>query len=94
MPHSILQSPAWVSLDNYKNCRLIIDNCALFDIVLSRNEILGVLEFESEQCVPRNEDTVASIISDIEQKFPKVMKKHFLSNEIAQNAKLNVPAEF
>ncbi len=40
--------PAWVTLDNYKNCKLIIDNCAPYDIVLPRNEILGVLEFESE----------------------------------------------
>ncbi len=40
--------PVWVSLDNYKNCKIIIDNCAPYDIVLPRNEILGVLEFESE----------------------------------------------
>jgi hypothetical protein len=74
--------PAWVKLDNYKNCKLIIDNCAPYDIVLPRNEILGILEFESEQCQPLNEDTVASIILDIEQKFPKVPKKHFSRAEI------------
>jgi hypothetical protein len=26
--------PEWVSLDSYKNCKLIVDNCALYDIVL------------------------------------------------------------
>jgi hypothetical protein len=61
--------------------------------VLPRNEILGVLEFESEQCLPLNEDTVASIISNIEQKFPKVPKKHFSSAETEQKANLNVPEE-
>jgi hypothetical protein len=66
--------PAWVSLDTYKNCKIIIDNCAPYDIVLHRNEILRVLEFEPEQCLPLNEDTVALIISNIEQKFPKVTK--------------------
>ncbi len=35
--------PAWVSLDKYKNCKIIIDNCAQLDIVLPRKEILGVL---------------------------------------------------
>ncbi len=69
--------PACVTLDNYKNCKLIIDNCAPYDIVLPQNEILGVLEFESEQCLPLNEDTVASIISNIEHKFPKVPKNIF-----------------
>ena len=82
-----------MTLDNYKNCKLIIDNCAPYDIVLPRNEILGILEFESEQCQPLNEDTVASIISDIEMKFPKVPKKHFSCAEIEQKANLNVPAE-
>jgi hypothetical protein len=37
------------------------------------------------------EDTVASIISSIEQKFPKVTKKHFSQDKIAQKAHLNVP---
>jgi hypothetical protein len=81
---TISRMPAWVTLDNYKNCWLIIDNCALYDIVLPRNEILGVLEFEAEECLPLNEDTVASIISNIAQKFPKVNKKHFSHDEIAQ----------
>ncbi len=85
--------PAWVTLDNYKNCKLIIDNCAPYDISIPRNEVLGVLEFESEQCVPLNEDTVASIIADIEQKFPKVPKKHFSHDDIAKKANLNVPPE-
>ncbi len=82
--------PAWVTLDNYKNCKLIIDNCPLYYIVLPRNEILGMLEFESEQCLPLNEDTVASIISNIEHKFLKVPKKHFSGAEIEQKAHLNV----
>jgi len=83
--------PTWVSLDSYKNCKIIIDNCAPYDIVLPRNEILGVFEFEPEQCLPLNEDTVASIISNIEQKFLKVTKKHFSCDEIAQKAHMNVP---
>jgi hypothetical protein len=86
--------PAWVSLDSYKNCKIIIDNCAPYDIVLPRNEILGVLEFESEHCLPFNEDTVASIISNIEQKFPKVTKEHFSHEEIAQKTHLNVLEEY
>jgi hypothetical protein len=45
---TILGMPAWVTLDTYKNCKLIIDNCAPYDIVLPRNEILVILEFESE----------------------------------------------
>jgi hypothetical protein len=85
--------PAWVTFDNYKNCKLILDNCAPYDIVLPRNKILGVLEFEAEPCMPLNEETVAPIISNIEEKFPKGQKKHFSCAEIEQKANLNVPQE-
>jgi len=86
--------PAWVSLDSYKNCKLIIDNCAPYDIVLPRNEIMGVLEFETDQCLPLTEETVCDIISRIKQKFPKVNKKQFSREEIAQKAHLNVPDQY
>jgi hypothetical protein len=86
--------PAWVSLDSYKNCKVIIDNCAPYNIVLPRNEILGVLEFETEQCLPLTEETVSNIISSNKQNFPKVNKKHFSHEEIAQKAHLNVPDQY
>jgi hypothetical protein len=86
--------PAWVSLDSYKNCKIIVDNCAPYDIVLPRNEILGVLEFEMDQCLPLNEKTVSDIISSIKQKFPKVNKKKFSLEEIAQKTHLNVPDQY
>ena len=66
--------PAWVSMDKYKNCKIIVDNCAPYNVVLPRNKILGILEFENEQCMPLNEDAISSIITNIEQKFPKVPK--------------------
>jgi len=86
--------PAWVTLDDYRNCKLIIDNCAPFDIVLPQNEILGVLEFEAEHCLPLHEDTVASIISNIEQKFPIVTKKNYTCDKIVKKAHLNMPNEY
>jgi hypothetical protein len=46
---TISRMPVWVSLDSDKNCKIIIDNFAPYDIVLPRNEILVVLEFEQEQ---------------------------------------------
>jgi hypothetical protein len=36
---TIADMPAWVTLDKYKNCRMLI---APFDITLARNEVLGV----------------------------------------------------
>jgi hypothetical protein len=36
---TIADMPAWVTLDKYKNCKMII---APYDVTLARNEVLGV----------------------------------------------------
>jgi hypothetical protein len=74
---TIAGMPSWVKLDKYKNCKLVIDNCAPFDITLARNEVLGVFEFKQEPCIPLTESTISAVISDIHSKFPKVPKKKF-----------------
>jgi hypothetical protein len=74
--------PALVTLDKYKNCKLVIDNCAPYDIVLARNEVLGVLEFEPDECIPLNEQAISALISDIHQKFPKVKKDNLLVQKL------------
>jgi hypothetical protein len=56
---------AWVMVEKYKNCKVVFDNCAPFDISIVRNELLGVLEFEQEPCLPLTESTIASVIADI-----------------------------
>jgi len=86
--------PAWVTLDKYKNCKMVIGNCLPYNIVIVRNKVLGVLEFEPDDCIPMTENSIAAIISDIQQKFPKVPKKQFTRVEIEQRAKLQVPAEY
>jgi hypothetical protein len=86
--------PAWVTIDKFKNCKMVIDNCAPYNIVIARNKVLGLLEFETDECIPMTENSIASIISDIQQKFPKAPKKQFSQIEIEERAKLQVPDEF
>ncbi len=73
---------------------MVIDNCAPYDVVIARNEILGVLEFEPEECIPMTENSISAIIAEIHQKFPKVPKKQFTRHEIEQKAQLQVPNEY
>ncbi len=86
--------PALVTLDKYKNCKLVIDNCAPYKITLARNEVLGVLEFEPDKCIPLNERTISALISNIADQLPKVPKKKFTRDEIEQKANLKVPAQY
>jgi hypothetical protein len=73
---------------------MVIDNCAPYNIVIARNKVLGILEFKPDNCIPMTENSIASIISNIQQKFPKVPKKHFTQLKIEQRAKLQVPTEY
>jgi transposase InsO family protein len=86
--------PALVTLDKYKHCKLVIDNCAPYEITLARNDVLGVLEFEPDKCIPLNEKTISALISDIHDQLPKVPKKKFTRAEIEQKANLKVPAQY
>jgi hypothetical protein len=72
---------------------MVINNCAPYNIVIARNEVLGILEFEPDDCIPMNEHLISVIISEIQQKFPKVPKKKFTRAEIEQKANMQVPIE-
>jgi len=91
---TIAGMPALVTLDSYKHCKLVINNCAPYKITLARNEVLGVLEFEPDKCIPLNEKTISALISDIHEQLPKVPKKRLTRSEIEQKANLKVPSEF
>jgi hypothetical protein len=86
--------PAWVTLDKNKNCNMVIDNCAPFDITLARNEVLGVSEFKQEPRIPLTESTIAVIIQVIHKKFQKVPTKRFSLEEIEKKANLQVPIKY
>ncbi len=86
--------PALVTLDKYKHCKLVIDNCATYEINLARNEVQGVLEFKPDKFIPLNEKTISALISDMHGQLPKVPKKRFTCTEIEQKANLKVPVQY
>jgi hypothetical protein len=74
--------PALVTLDKYKHCKLVIDNCAPYKITLARNEVLGVLEFEPDKCIPLNETTISALISDYTDNYQKCPKRNSLMTKL------------
>ncbi len=78
--------PAIGSVDKNNNCKLVIDNCAPYDVDIDRNDIKGLTEQ-----LQLLED---SVISAIDSKLPKVPQKKLSKDEIATNSHLNVPNEY
>jgi len=86
--------PAIVSIDKNNNCKLIVDNCALYDVVIDRNDILGIMDTETDDLIPLEDSTISAILNDIDKQLPKVPQKKLTKAEIAEKAHLNVPSEY
>jgi hypothetical protein len=67
--------PAVVSINKNNNCELAIDNCAPYDIIIDSNEVIRLMDVETEQLQPLEVSVISAILSDIDSKFPKMPKK-------------------
>ncbi len=86
--------PAIVSIDKNNNCKIIVDNCAPYDIIIDRNDILGIIDIEPDELIPLENSTILSILQDLDKHLPKVPKKKLTKSDIAEKAHLNVPHEY
>ncbi len=48
--------PSIVNIDENNICNLIVENCAPYDVTLERDDILGVMETETDELVPLTDD--------------------------------------
>jgi hypothetical protein len=86
--------PAVVSIDKNNKCKIIVDNCPPYNVIIDRNDVIGFMDIETDPLIPMEDSTIASILNDIEKHLPKVPKKKLTKEEIAAKANLNVPNEF
>jgi hypothetical protein len=86
--------PSIVSIDKFNNCKIVIENCAPYDVTLERDDILGIMEIEEEELVPLTDDFISSVCQDIHDRFPKVKKKRFSRQDIQKRCNLQVPEEY
>jgi hypothetical protein len=83
--------PAIVSIDKNNNCKIVINNCAPYDITIERNDIIGLMDVKTDELIPLEDSVISSILTDINAKLPKVPKKKLTKEEIASKAHLNMP---
>ncbi len=86
--------PAIVSIDKNNNCKIVVDNCAPYDVTINRGDILGIMDIETDELIPMEDSTISAILQDIDKTLPKVPKKKLSREEIANKGHLNVPDQF
>ncbi len=81
------------SMHANNNCKIIVNNCTLYNIILNCNDVIGIMDVENEDLIPLEDSVISSILNDKNAKLPKVPKKKLAIDEIAQKANLNVPSD-
>jgi hypothetical protein len=63
--------PAIVTIDKNNNCKLVIDHCAPYDVTIDRNDIIALMDKETEQLQPLEDSVVSAILNDIDKNYLK-----------------------
>jgi hypothetical protein len=66
--------PAIVIVDKNNNCKIVIDNCAPYDVTIDRNDVLALMDRETEQLQRLEDSVISAILTDIDKKLPQVPK--------------------
>ena len=53
--------PAIVSIDKNNNCKIVLDNCAPYDVTINRGDILGIMDVEKDELIPMEDSTISAI---------------------------------
>jgi hypothetical protein len=71
-------------MDKNNNCKIIVENCAPYDVTIERNNLIGLIEIEEEELVPLTDNVISSVCADIHAKLPKILKAKLSQEDIAR----------
>ncbi len=86
--------PSLITIDNNQNCKVVIENCAPYDITIERNDIMGIIEMEEDKIYPLTDEATAGICAIIKSNIPSTPWIQLTREDIARHCNLQVPDEF
>jgi hypothetical protein len=76
--------PSLVSIDSNQNCKIIIENCAPYNVTIERNDIMGIIEMEEDEMYPLTDETTADICASIKSNRPSTPRTQLTKDDIAR----------
>ncbi len=76
--------PAVVSIDKNNNCKIVIDNCAPYDVTIDRNDIIGLVDKETDELQLLENATISAVLSDIDKNYQKCLSKNLQKKKLQQ----------
>ncbi len=86
--------PSLVTIDSDQNCKVVIENCAPYEVTIERNDIMGIIEMEEDKLYPLTEETAAGICAIIKDNIPDTPKTRLTKEDISKRCHLQVPDQF
>jgi len=73
--------PSLVTIDSNQKCKVVIGNCAPYEVTIERNNILGIIEMEEDKLYPLTEETTAGICAIIKSNIPDTPRPRLTKDE-------------
>jgi hypothetical protein len=74
--------PSLVSIDSNQNCKIIIENCAPYEVTIERNDLMGIVEIEEDEMYPLTDKAATDICSAIKSNIPKTPQTRLTREDI------------
>ncbi len=83
--------PSIVNIDENNICNIIVENCAPYDVTLERDDILGVMETETDELVPLTEKLLQNFHTSLDKLFRIIspIQQEQLQYQIENEVKIN-----
>jgi hypothetical protein len=86
--------PLPVSIDSKQNCKIVIENCAPYEVTIERNDLIGIVEIEEDEMYPLTDKAATDICSAIKSNIPNTPRTRLTREDIYKRCNLKVPEEF
>ncbi len=60
-----------VSINENSNCKVMVENCAPYEVTIERNDLVGLMEIKEDELILLTDDTAAKICAAIKENIPK-----------------------
>jgi hypothetical protein len=86
--------PSLVTIDSNQNCKVVIENCAPYDVTIQRKDIMGIIKMEEDKIYPLTDEAAAEICTIIKSNIPSTPQIRINRDDIARHCNLQVLDEF
>jgi len=86
--------PSLLSTDSNQNCKIVIENCAPYEVTIERNDIMGIIEIDEDEMYPLMDEAAADICTSIKSNIPSTPQSQLTGDDIAKRCNLQDPEKF